>query len=147
MAQVSTSEIPMSFYGTPASIDDFPNGINPCRCKGFCSYMCKINSNYTKSVLFHVHTAISELELWSEFIKNPPSTKTGFIFADAKWINDVSMHPLVDNDNHSGGSFAMCMRFMEYIAINGWDAFVKGWTITTVPTTNSSELLDVIVVE
>jgi hypothetical protein len=145
MAQSNIIEHSFSFYGNPESPSDFPNGISPCVCRGMCKESCKRESQHIKCMLFHMHTAITELGYWNDFIKNPPSTKTGFMFADAKWIYDISAHPLVYEDSHSGGSFANCMRFMEFIALNGWNEFIKGWTISKLCDFNYTELSVVIV--
>lgn len=147
MAQFYIPEHPMSFYGTPNSPADFPNGLSPCICSGACKESCKRESNHIKSMLYHMHTAITELGFWSEFVKNPPSKKTGFMFADAKWIHDISAHPLVCDDSHSGGSFAISMRFMEFIAFNGWDEFIKRWTVFKQCDATNTEQLVIIVAQ
>lgn len=142
MAQSNIQNVPLSFYGFPTSPADFPNGLSPCNCKKkyekLCNNACKSYNFQIKNMLFHMHTAISELGLWEHFVKEPP-TENGFMFSDSKWICNISLHPLVYDDLHSGGSFATTMRFMEYIAINGWDAFIKNWTIPENSSTINNE--------
>jgi hypothetical protein len=114
-----------SFYGNPSSIEDIPNGIYKCNCTKQCN--CAPYRNNIKEYLLHAHQAMTELGSWEKFKTDAP-VDGGFMFSSKKWISDISAHPLIDADNHSGSSWATTMRFMEYIGLNGWDSFVIGWT-------------------
>ena len=63
----------------------------------------------------------NRLELW-EWIRdeNPPEGK-GYMFWNHKNVNDISNG--LENNNHSGASFAMCMRQIQYIAKNNWETW------------------------
>jgi hypothetical protein len=66
---------------------------------------------------------INRLELW-EWIRdqNPPEEK-GYMFWNHKNVNAISEG--LENNNHSGFSFAMCMRQIQYIAKNDWETWNK----------------------
>ena len=130
MAQhIEISTIPTNFYGSPSSPADFPNGLYPCKCKDHYNCICENIEHNIRENLFHMHTAITELGLWNQFVLNPPLDKTGFMFSQHKWINSISKHPMVSNDLHSGSSFGITMRYMEFIATKGWNEFFKTWTL------------------
>ena len=75
-----------------------------------------------------MHKVITQFELWSNFKNDPPlKTDGGFMFSDKKWIRDINSHPLIVADGHSGASSAMTLRYMEYIALNGWVKFIEGF--------------------
>ena len=67
------SPISDDFYGNPGSMYDFPPDVVMCKCTNTCSQICKLYRNNVRSMLYHMHTAISELGLWGEFIKILPS--------------------------------------------------------------------------
>jgi hypothetical protein len=115
------------FYGNPGSMYDFPPDVVICKCTNTCSQICKSYRNNVRSMLYHMHTAISELGLWGEFIKILPSKSSSIPFTNVKWIIDINSHPLVCGDSHSDDSFALSMQYMHFIATKGWDAFIKGW--------------------
>jgi hypothetical protein len=74
-------------------------------------------------MLYHMHTAVSELGLW-ETVGQIPS---GFTFGNVKWIIDINSHPLVYQDSHSNASFELSMQYMRFIATGGWGAFIRGF--------------------
>lgn len=49
--------------------------------------------------------------------------KTGFMFSDAAELRDIDRE--MKYDGHSGASYGMTMRVMEFIAKNGWDGYVR----------------------
>jgi hypothetical protein len=123
--QIST--ISDDFYGNPGSIYDFPPDVVMCKCVGTCVHSCQLYRNYIRAMLYHMHTAITELGLWGEFIKNYPSKSSSDPIINAKWIIDINSHPLVYGDLHSEDSFALSMQYMNFIATKGWNAFINGW--------------------
>jgi hypothetical protein len=78
--------------------------------------MCNCTSsidNITNYSL-HVHQAITELGSWEKF-KTDASVDGGFMFSSKKWIEDISAHPRIDADNHSGSFWATTMRFINLL--------------------------------
>jgi hypothetical protein len=63
----------------------------------------------------------NRLELW-EWIcdQNPPEGK-GYMFWDHENVEAISNG--LENNNHSGFSFAMCMRQIQFIAGNSWETW------------------------
>ena len=122
-----TSPISDNFYGNPSSIYDFPPDVVMCKCTDMCDQSCQLYRDYVRSMLYHMHTAITELGLWGEFIKIPLAKSSNGVFTNVKWIIDINSHPLVYKDSHSDDSFALSMQYMQFIATKGWDAFIKGW--------------------
>ncbi len=72
----------------------------------------------------HMCQAIWELGLW-EFVSNFDDKQWGFMFSNDPRLKTISGHPLVEQDEHSGASFAFCCRNAQYIAKNGVDAFSR----------------------
>ena len=72
------------------------------------------------------HQAISRCELWNWLHNFEPEEDKGFMFTrdvpELKRLNNELQKDPV-NGGHSGASYAITMRNMEYIAKNGYDAF------------------------
>jgi hypothetical protein len=67
------------------------------------------------------YQAITKAEAW-EGIKGEPG-EGGFMFSRGWGEENIRKH-MTTLDEHSGASYAIGMRRMQYIANNGWDAFV-----------------------
>jgi hypothetical protein len=72
------------------------------------------------------HQAISRCELWNWLRKFEPEQDKGFMFtSDVPQLDrlreELEKDPV--NGGHSGSSYAITMRNMEYIAKNGYNAF------------------------
>lgn len=84
----------------------------------------KSNRAFLKSA--HKAISICELcELWDWMrIYEPPSNK-GFMWSSTPKIERIKEQMRKDpiNDYHSGSSYALIMREMEYIAKNGYNDF------------------------
>jgi hypothetical protein len=55
-----------------------------------------------------------------------PDPTTGFMFSSDPFLTFIGKH--IDKDGkigHSGSSYAATMRVMEFIAKQGWEAFVE----------------------
>lgn len=113
------------FFGNPVTIEDIPDGVHKCMCKDKCT--CIAYHNQIKGYLLHAHQALTAEDSWKNFKIDYPKDE-GFMFSNKRWIEDVANYPSVYQDGHSGGSFAITMRFMEYIGLNGWDLFVENWS-------------------
>ncbi len=84
-----------------------------------------INIDQDREFLKSAHQCISNCELWSWLNTYIPPPNTGFMFSDAPEMKQIkelmAENPI--NSNHSGSSFGLIMRQMEYIAKNGYDHF------------------------
>lgn len=60
---------------------------------------------------------------WKWISDHPPSPDTGYSFSVDPTI-DLIFRSLNDGGCHSGASFAMCMRTMQYIAKHGWRKYL-----------------------
>jgi hypothetical protein len=70
--------------------------------------------------------AITEAGLWEWLAAYEPKQGEGFMFSGAPEISIITkkMHL---GDAHSGASFGLTMRNMQYIAKNGLEAFKDLW--------------------
>ena len=64
---------------------------------------------------------INRLELWEWFRDEKPPEGEGYMFWGHKNVNAISNG--LENNNHSGASFGMCMRQIQFIEGNGWEAW------------------------
>ena len=70
----------------------------------------------------NMYNSITQLNLW-DFMKQDPPSNTGYLFWNVPEVKSISN--AVYSDGHSGSSFALCMRTMQYIAKYGWEKYVK----------------------
>lgn len=70
-------------------------------------------------MLTDAYKAVSQTESW-DLIKQDPGSG-GFMFSQNSWMNPINT--ALTYSGHSGGSYAMTMRHMQYIAQNGWTAY------------------------
>lgn len=81
-----------------------------------------IRDMYFRKILENAHWAITQCELWNWLSK---SNEESFLFSDSPMVYRIRItmieHPI--GKSHSGVSFAMAMRQMEYIAKNGIDLY------------------------
>jgi len=70
------------------------------------------------------YQAITVTENWDN-MKNFGSdpSETSFMFSNAPFLTDIQKHMKM-MDHHSGSSYGITMRNMEFIAKHGWDVFV-----------------------
>ena len=59
--------------------------------------------------------AVRQLGLW-EFIRSFEDEQRGFMFSNAPEVAQISSHPLVDRHGHSGASFGICCRNVQFSA-------------------------------
>jgi hypothetical protein len=80
-----------------------------------------ISDEHTRSLVINGYNAVNQLELWSWLKDFEPAANEGF--AGSKHPNvsmiGMKMESLPDAPGHSGSSFALTMRHLEYIAKNG----------------------------
>lgn len=80
-------------------------------------------STYEAALYADVDQAITKLGLWDWLSKFTPNQSTGWMFCDHPNIEKITSEMKLLND-HSGASFAIILRNIEYIAKHGWPAFV-----------------------
>jgi hypothetical protein len=78
---------------------------------------------YQASLYADVDQAITQAGLWSWLAEFTPRQDRGFLFTTHPNMNVIQSHMKLANQ-HSGSSFAVTMRAMEYIAKKGWDNWV-----------------------
>ena len=78
--------------------------------------IARIKCNMTRDMA----TAVLECGLW-DTVRDFEGQS--FMFHGPEDINNLDNHPLVDMYYHSGASFALCLRNVQFIGKNGVDAF------------------------
>lgn len=77
------------------------------------------NTGWMAQYLYNMYFVITSLNLWHKFIDDIPNKNEGYAYTELDWVHQIGDHPLIENDCHTGTTFAICMRNMEYIAKNG----------------------------
>ena len=80
---------------------------------------------HTRGMISNGYFAVSQLELW-DWMKNfNPKSDEGFMFTKHPNAYRIieKMESLSNPPGHSGSSFAITMRHLEYIAKNGIDKY------------------------
>ena len=77
-----------------------------------------------QTVLTSMYNTITELKLWDWLNLYVPEKGCGFMFSSHPEIHKIFEHD-PNASFHSGSSFAICLREMEYIAKNGWSNYCK----------------------
>lgn len=72
----------------------------------------------------NAYDAITDENLWDFFKTYEPPN--GFMFSDAPELRrlDARLEPM----GHSGASYGLSLRAMQYIAKRGWGEFVRAYT-------------------
>ena len=68
-----------------------------------------------------LYQAITKAEAWG-LMKQEPG-EGGYMFSSG-WGEENIHRYMTTLHEHSGASYGICMRQMQYIAKNGWEAFV-----------------------
>ena len=66
--------------------------------------------------------AVRQLGLW-EFVSDFEDDSRGFMYSTNPDVHKIGSHPLVDRHGHSGASFGICCRNVQFIAKQGLDAW------------------------
>lgn len=74
-----------------------------------------------KIMLSDAYMAVTKADKW-EWLKN--AEVDSFMFGHAPEIREIQKNMAI-LDMHSGASFGLTMRTIEYIAKNGWESYVE----------------------
>lgn len=89
--------------------------------KGNFSFMKdKHTAEYLKNMYDVIE--IQKPEIWN-IIKN--FQEESFMLSHEKWITDLAN---ICDPGHSGASFYICLRHMEFIVKHSWDKYVMNFT-------------------
>ena len=77
------------------------------------------NNILTAQYLYNIYTVINQLNYWNKLKDEKPKDTEGYAYTDLEWVHQIADHQVIQNDGHTGASFALCMRHMEYIAEYG----------------------------
>ena len=83
---------------------------------------------YQRDYFCNAHWAITETGNWDWIASVDP--RDGFMCLSCPEIDDINnkMREQPDiTDYHSGSSYGITMRYMQYIAIYGYDTFKANW--------------------
>jgi hypothetical protein len=86
-----------------------------------------LNSKSEIPMLEDAFAAMGRVEGSWEYLARPevPDKETGFMFTRDEMVNKIGNEiDKAGRIGHSGSSYGWTMRQMEYIAKNGWDAYV-----------------------
>jgi len=92
-----------------------------------------IEDSHTRSMVSNGSDAVTQLELW-EWLKSFEPGSTGFMFSDDSNVTRIGnkMESMPNPPSHSGSSFALTMRHLQYIAKHGMNEYKKKMTPTIV---------------
>ena len=84
-----------------------------------------IIDEHTRRLVSNGYQAVEQLELWSWMKSFEPEANEGFMFSSNRNISKImkKMESLPDPPGHSGSSFGMTMRHLEFIAKHGMDKY------------------------
>ena len=84
-----------------------------------------IRDEHTRRMVSNGYQAVEQLELWSWLKSFEPEDNEGFMFSSNGNISRIveKMESLPDPPGHSGSSFAITMRQLEFIAKHGMDKY------------------------
>jgi hypothetical protein len=84
-----------------------------------------VKSENDRVMLEDAFKAVSKAEAWT-LLKDPSIPgEGGFMFSENLAIKSISSH--MTYQGHSGASYAMTMRQMEFIAKKGWESYVDSY--------------------
>ena len=110
MQQASNKQIPTMTTTTDVHITEAEFNYN-------------IYDSNNRIMLKNAHGAITNAEGW-DWIRNFQGQS--FMFSNDEMIGKISKNMVaLGYDGHSGGSYGWTMRWMEYLAKNGKDAFLS----------------------
>ncbi len=85
-----------------------------------------IDCKLTRYTFKATYDAISSIDGAWDFLKSfEPSAHNGFMFSSHPFLMKIENKSDELGAGHSGASWAITMRNMEYIAKHGWDNYVN----------------------
>ncbi len=69
------------------------------------------------------YKAVTLAKAWDWLKQDTTPGPDGFMFCTHPMMNKINKH--IKYSGHSGSSYAVVMRDMEFIAKNGWDEYAK----------------------
>jgi|Laugrespbdmm15sn_2_1035079.scaffolds.fasta_scaffold108386_1 hypothetical protein len=84
-----------------------------------------VKSDEERMFLISAYSAIGDSELWNWLKTYDPDLSRGFMFTTCPELDRLrdSLNNDPVNYNHSGSSYGMTMRQMQYIAKNGYSKY------------------------
>ena len=84
-----------------------------------------IRDEHTRYLVSNGYTAVNQLELLGWLKNFTPNSNHGFMFSSDPNIHKIigRMESLPNPPGHSGSSFAITMRHLEYVAKHGLDKY------------------------
>jgi hypothetical protein len=76
--------------------------------------------SWEAQMLKDIYDAVTELNMWENMCN---FSEQSFMFSRSTWLSEVQ-DKMKLMDTHSGCSYGICMRNIESIAKDGWDAYV-----------------------
>ena len=95
----------------PNSINDWPE--------------IKMYGGDFRHALHNLYIVIDEKELWDYIRENPPDPNKGYMFSDDNTISSIGNDQRINQDGHSGATFAYAMRVMQRISYVGFSKFCE----------------------
>lgn len=77
-----------------------------------------------RMMLEDMYDAVSKVEAWNDLRQGPGDD--GYMWGAQDMTGWIVIH-LKDRVGHSGASFAVTLRAMQFIAKRGWNAFVESY--------------------
>lgn len=86
-----------------------------------------IKDKHIKQLLKSAHNAITLCELWDWMRTYEPPANTGFMWSDSPELDRLNQQMWKDpvNGYHSGSSYGLIMREMEFIAKHGYNHYKR----------------------
>jgi hypothetical protein len=75
-----------------------------------------ITDKHMRSALELTHHAVTNVNGWEFLAEFKPDPKRGFMFTSTSILNEIADEADRLGAGHSGASFAMCMRALQYVA-------------------------------
>lgn len=99
----------------------------PCEYFGDGEFNYDFVSSYSQLYYKSAHKAITNCEMWNWLRNFQVDEDRGFMFTKGvhgleRISEEMAKDPI--NQGHSGASYGCTMRSMDYIAKNGYDAFI-----------------------
>ena len=80
-------------------------------------------SDWDRTMLEDAYQAVTKANKWGFLRRTDVPGDGGFMFTN--WPSMRDIETFMTYEGHSGASYGMTMRVMEFIAKHGWDAYVE----------------------